>query len=46
MGARAQQLFQQINIQVITGAPSDSTESIVDLYLNDKLVTGDNTCDH
>jgi predicted Fe-Mo cluster-binding NifX family protein len=46
MGGRAQQLFQQNNIQVITGAPSDSTESIVDLYLNDKLVTGDNTCDH
>lgn len=46
MGGRAQQLFQQNNIRVVTGAPSDSTESIVDLYLNDQLVTGENTCDH
>ncbi len=46
MGSRAQQLFQQNNISVITGAPSDSTEAIVNLFLNEKLVTGTNTCDH
>lgn len=46
MGSRAQQLFQQNNISVITGAPADTTESIIDLYLNEKLVTGSNTCDH
>ena len=44
--SRAQQLFQQNNISVITGAPADTTESVIDLYLNEKLVTGDNTCDH
>lgn len=46
MGSRAQQLFQQNKISVITGASSDLTETIVELFLNDKLITGTNTCDH
>ncbi len=46
MGASAQELFNQNNIKVILGAPMDSPESLVNQYLSDSLVTGDNVCDH
>ena len=46
MGDRAQDLFTQNGIKVITGAPMDSPESLVNQYLADSLVTGDNVCDH
>jgi predicted Fe-Mo cluster-binding NifX family protein len=46
MGVRAQGLFSQSGIQVITGAPVDSPESLVNQYLSNTLVTGDNVCDH
>ena len=46
MGARAQQHFSQHGIKVITGAPMDSPESLVNQYLADSLVTGENVCDH
>jgi len=46
MGARAQDLFTQNGIKVITGVPMDSPESLVNQYLSDSLVTGDNVCDH
>ncbi|UDQ96477.1 NifB/NifX family molybdenum-iron cluster-binding protein [Lentisphaerota bacterium WC36G] len=46
MGARAQQLFAEKNIQVIVGAPAFSTDTIIDAYLNENLETGDNICDH
>jgi len=46
MGQRAQALFTQKNIQVIVGAPSESPEQIVKLYLNGELQTGTNACDH
>jgi Mrp family chromosome partitioning ATPase/predicted Fe-Mo cluster-binding NifX family protein len=46
MGARAQSLFDQNGIKVVTGAPSDSPQSLAALYLNQKLVTGENICDH
>ena len=46
MGAQAQELFNQNGIRVITGAPMDSPESLVNQYLSESLVTGDNTCDH
>jgi len=46
MGSRAQGLFNENGIQVITGAPKDSPESLVNHYLRDSLVTGDNICDH
>ena len=46
MGARAQELFIQNGIRVITGAPKDSPESLVNQFLGDSLVTGDNICDH
>ena len=46
MGARAQALFDENGIKVVTGAPADSPESLVAQYLNQTLVTGENICDH
>jgi len=46
MGARAIDLFNQMGVQVIVGAPSDEPEKIVEAYLNGTLVTGQNVCDH
>jgi len=46
MGSRAQGLFQQNNINVITGVMESDPEKAVLSYLNGVLATGDNTCDH
>jgi len=46
MGSRAQQLFSENGIKVVTGAPTDTPECLVQQYLTDKLVTGANVCDH
>jgi len=46
MGSRAQGLFSENGIRVITGAPQDSPETLVNRYLTDSLVTGANVCDH
>ena len=46
MGSRAQSLFTQNGIQVLTGAPAKTPEELVQSYLNGSLTTGDNVCDH
>ena len=46
MGHRAQGLFAQNNIKVVTGASSKSPDLIVEEFLNGSLQTGDNLCDH
>jgi len=46
MGMRAQQIFAENNITVVTGAPVASPEALVTAFLQDALVTGDNACDH
>jgi len=46
MGMRAQQLFVQNGIQVVTGAPIDSPEILVKQYAAGTLATGANMCDH
>jgi len=46
MGASAQSLFREAGVQVITGAQADSTQTIVENYLNNALTTGKNACDH
>ena len=46
MGQRAQQLFAQNDIKVIVGASDGSPEELVSAYLENKLQTGDNICDH
>ena len=46
MGQRALGLFAESGIKVITGAPNLTPEEIVNRYLGNTLVTGDNVCDH
>jgi predicted Fe-Mo cluster-binding NifX family protein len=46
MGARAQLLFEQAGIEVVTGAECRAPEGIVQDYLGGRLVTGPNSCDH
>ncbi|MBW1666909.1 MAG: P-loop NTPase [Deltaproteobacteria bacterium] len=46
MGTRAQQIFNENGIRVITGAPAGSPEELVSQYLSETLETGDNLCDH
>jgi predicted Fe-Mo cluster-binding NifX family protein len=46
MGSRAQALLSSIGIRVVTGAPLERPEAIVQAYLEATLVTGDNACDH
>jgi len=46
MGSRAQSLFEENKIAVITGAPAEEPHKIVMDYLNGALVTGGNICDH
>ncbi len=46
MGGRAKGLFEDQGIKVIVGCPADLPEKIVLNYLNNTLITGENTCDH
>ncbi len=46
MGQRAQQLFAQNDIKVVIGASGQAPEELVSAYLENKLETGDNICDH
>jgi ATP-binding protein involved in chromosome partitioning len=46
MGQRAQGLFTQRGIQVITGATPDTPEAIVTAHCAGTLATGANACDH
>ena len=46
MGSRAQQLFAEQGVTVITGAPVDEPRAVVRQYLAGTLVTGENVCDH
>jgi ATP-binding protein involved in chromosome partitioning len=46
MGSRAQGLFNENGIKVVTGAQAGTPESLVHQYLTESLVTGANVCDH
>jgi len=46
MGQSARNLFARNHIEVVVGAPEDSPEKIAALYLEGKLRTGENICDH
>lgn len=46
MGSRAQSLFRETSIEVLTGAPSEDAEVLARNYLNGVLVTEPATCDH
>ena len=46
MGQKAQSLFSAHNIQVFIGVAQGSPRELVEQYLEDKLLTGQNLCDH
>ena len=46
MGSKAQQLFAEQGVTVVTGANRSAPETVVNLYLDDALMTGENVCDH
>jgi ATP-binding protein involved in chromosome partitioning len=46
MGARAQQLFAEQGVKVVTGAQGENPREVVENYLKGTLLTGANTCDH
>lgn len=46
MGMRAQTLFVEREIQVVTGAGVGDPEEIAKAYVAGDLNTGDNACDH
>ncbi len=46
MGIRAQNLLQQMGIEVIVGAPEEDPRILVDQYLKSCLRVGENLCDH
>ncbi len=46
MGHKAKSLFDLHKITVITGAPELEPEELVNRYLDNTLVAGDNPCDH
>jgi predicted Fe-Mo cluster-binding NifX family protein len=46
MGSRAQALFEEAGIQVVTGVLSIPADEVVQAYLNGTLTTGANACDH
>ncbi|HUS46716.1 MAG TPA: iron-sulfur cluster carrier protein MrpORP [Phycisphaerae bacterium] len=46
MGSRAQDLFGQMGIRVVVGAPGGEPQQLVRDYLAGTLQAGDNVCDH
>lgn len=46
MGTRAQSLFGDASIRVITGAAGGTAQSLAEEYLNGTLVSRPSTCDH
>jgi ATP-binding protein involved in chromosome partitioning len=46
MGQKALSLFGENGIRVVTGAPDHTPEELVQQYLANTLVTGENVCDH
>jgi predicted Fe-Mo cluster-binding NifX family protein len=46
MGTRARQLFEEQNVHVIIGVEGSEPDTIVNDYLQGKLKTGANVCDH
>ncbi|MFI4910485.1 MAG: iron-sulfur cluster carrier protein MrpORP [Sedimentisphaeraceae bacterium JB056] len=46
MGQRAQSLFTEKGIKVLTGASSEAPEKVVTDWLENNLQLGDNVCDH
>ena len=46
MGVKAQELMCQNGIKVVVGVPPFPLDKLIELYLEGKLESGDNRCDH
>lgn len=46
MGSRAQNLFKENGVKIVTGVQETNPEKIVNDFLNNSLKIGDNVCDH
>ncbi|MBN1497940.1 MAG: NifB/NifX family molybdenum-iron cluster-binding protein [Spirochaetes bacterium] len=46
MGSRAVAIFKENGVNVVTGAQPGDPEAIVNDYINGRLATGSNVCDH
>ncbi|HVO12889.1 MAG TPA: NifB/NifX family molybdenum-iron cluster-binding protein [Vicinamibacteria bacterium] len=46
MGMRAQNLFAENGVRVVTGAAAEAPEKLVAAFLAGSLATGPNACDH
>lgn len=46
MGSRAVDIFKENGVRVITGAQAGDPQAIVEDFLNGRLSTGSNVCDH
>ena len=46
MGEKAKELFRQENIQVFVGADAKTPRELVEDFLKNSLVTGENSCNH
>lgn len=46
MGEAAQAILQQRGVKITCGAPSDTPETLVSLYLSGELAVSGNACDH
>jgi predicted Fe-Mo cluster-binding NifX family protein len=46
MGTRAHSLFETVSIEVLTGAPAETPATLVREYLDGRLITGENACNH
>jgi len=46
MGPRAIGLFEQSGVEVVLGAPAETPERLVRMYLDGALEAGENVCDH
>ncbi len=46
MGQRAQNIFAEQDIRVVVGVPAGSPESVVRAYLDGRLQSSENPCDH
>ena len=46
MGGRPLMMFAQLGIPVVSGCPELDIKEIVELFLNETLITGENSCGH
>lgn len=46
MGAKAQTMFTDAGVRVVTGCPAENPDELVNKYMSGTLSTGANACDH